>query len=124
MSGNELRHRVRAERKSRHWNQTEVAKRAGMSLRAYQMFESGDSSPQPSNLAAILKAVDLKGVEDSPADGVLTDDGRCATCERPLWPRDVQVFLDTMGAYITSLDEADRLRTIQDLVRQIFKRAS
>lgn len=109
MSTKELAERVRDERKRRKWTQQEMAERASLSLRAYQMFELGQSTPQPGNLRAILAAVDIN------QNG---DNSKAA----PVWPPEVQVFLDVLGAYVMSLPEEDRLKTIHDLTRQIFER--
>jgi transcriptional regulator with XRE-family HTH domain len=110
MSTKELANRVRDERKRRKWTQQEMAERASLSLRAYQMFELGQSTPQPGNLRAILAAVDINQNGDSPEDGA------------PEWPRDVQVFLNMLGAYVMALPEDDRMETIDDVTRQIFER--
>jgi transcriptional regulator with XRE-family HTH domain len=110
MSTDELRTRARTERRRRHLTQEQVAASVGMSARAYQMFEGGQTNPQPANLQAI---VTFLGLENPPSNG----DG-----ERPElgWPADVQVFLDMMGAYLVAMPRAQRLALIHDVTRQIF----
>jgi transcriptional regulator with XRE-family HTH domain len=104
---NELRARVRGERKRRGWTQEETAQRAGVVLRTYQGFESGKSWPQPANLVAILAALEID--EDAnPAD------------EAPGWSGDVAVFLDVIGAYLEQLGDAERLHFMRDETRRIF----
>jgi transcriptional regulator with XRE-family HTH domain len=109
MSNDDLPGRVRAERKRRRLTQEEVAKRAGVSPRAYQMFETRKSVPQAENLRAILAALDI-----DPGD-------ETARATRSSWPRDVQVFLDVMGVYLVTLSDEERMATIHDVTRQIFE---
>lgn len=98
---------ARRVRKERKWTQQDVAERAGVSLRTYQLFENGQSRPQPANLRAILDALDLE------AEG----------SEEPRWEPDVQAYLDTIGYYMESLSDKERRRFISTehrrLVRQI-----
>jgi transcriptional regulator with XRE-family HTH domain len=110
MSTDELRTRARTERRRRHLTQEQVAASVGMSARAYQMFEGGQTKPQPANLQAIVTYLYL---ENPPSNG----DG-----ERPelVWPADVQVFLDMLGAYLVAMTPAQRLAVIHDVTRQIF----
>lgn len=104
---NELRARVRQERKRRGWTQEETAQRAGVVLRTYQGFESGKSWPQPANLVAILAALDIDEDEELGGDA-------------PRWSGDVAVFLDMIGAYLEQLGDAERLRFMRDETRRIF----
>jgi transcriptional regulator with XRE-family HTH domain len=107
----DLAGRARRERRRQGLTQEQVAERAGVSLRAYQMFETRKSVPQSENLRAIL------GVLDIAAEGDAT-----AQTTRSGWPLDVQVFLDVMGAYLVTLSEEVRLSVIHGLTRQIFDR--
>lgn len=112
MSNDDLPARVRAERKRRRLTQEEVADLAGVSLRAYQMFETRKSVPQAENLRSILAALEI-----DPGD-------ETARATRSGWPADVQVFLDVMGAFLSALSEEDRLATIHSVTRQIFESRS
>lgn len=118
MTTQDLRLRVKAERKRRRLTQREVAEEVGLSLRAYQMFETGRSTPQPDNMTAILAFMEL----DGDGNDLSAEDGECPTCGRELWPDLVQTFLDTMGAYLMSLSESDRKRAVHVVTGQIFKR--
>lgn len=102
--------RVRAARKARGWTQAETAERAGISPRAYQNFETSKGTPQGANLRAILRAVDLDTAGEDTADTT-----------RAEWPRDIHVFLDVMGAYLSTLSEPERLEQMHALTRQIFE---
>lgn len=102
--------RVREARKNRGWTQKEMAERVGMSLRAYQAFESRETSPQGANLRAILRVVEMS-----------TEDEDVAEATREEWPRDIRVFLDVMGAYLSSTPEAARSDAMHDITRRIFE---
>lgn len=113
MGDDDLPGRARLERKRRRMTQEQVAEQAGMSLRAYQMFETRKANPQGENLRAILRVLDID------PDGDIT-----AETTRAEWPADVSVFLDVMGSYLVTLPERDRLSVIHDLTRQIFEARS
>lgn len=104
--------RFRARRKALKLSQGAVAQAAEVGLRTVQNFESGGASPQPSNRAAMWAAVG--GDDEAEAAAQPTE-----TVERT-WPADVSVFLDVIGAYLSRFDEAERLRMIHGLTRQIF----
>ncbi|HET7387341.1 MAG TPA: helix-turn-helix transcriptional regulator [Nocardioidaceae bacterium] len=106
----DLPERAFKRRKDRKLTQEQVASGAGVSLRAYQGFESGKSSPQGGNLRAILAFLDID------PDG---DDDAATT--RTTWPADVQVFLDVMGAYLATFPDVERLDAIHNLTAQIFR---
>lgn len=100
--------RVRGERKARGWTQSQMAEAVGMSLRAYQGFETRKNVPQPENLRRIseVAGIDLNGEEGT----------------QETWDPEVQAFLDMMGAYLTYGVAEDRRRAvIHDLTRQIFQ---
>lgn len=109
MSNDDLAARVRAARRQRQLTQEQVAEQAGVSLRAYQMFETRKAVPQPGNLRAILKTLEVDPEGDD-----------TARATRSEWPHAVQVFLDVMGAYLMTLSEDDQLLVIHDVTRQIF----
>jgi transcriptional regulator with XRE-family HTH domain len=104
--------RIREERKRRGLSQQEVADMVGMKLRAYNAFENGKSEPQPANRRAIMRAFDPIAAESSDV-GEETRSG---------WPRDIEVFLDMMGAYLNTLDEDARTDVIHAVTRRIFDR--
>lgn len=100
--------RIAEERVRRDWTQEDVAARAGMSLRAYHSFENGKTRPQGKNMRAILKAFDM---DES------GEDRRDATLES--WPPDIEVFLDMMGAFLSTMPDAERLSFMHDTTRRI-----
>lgn len=100
---------ARARRRRRGWTQAEAAGAAGVSLRTYQMFETGRTIPQGGNLRAILAALDMDADADGAGEQTRTD-----------WPMDIQVFLDVMGAYLATLPGVERLDVIHSLTRQVF----
>lgn len=106
---NEVRAAVRDRRRDLGLTQEQMAARAGVSPRAYQNFEAGKGKPQAANLRAILKAA---GIEDTP--------GALADVIREEWPRDVKVFLDMLGMYLMTMADADRLKFIHRITRDIF----
>jgi transcriptional regulator with XRE-family HTH domain len=104
-----LRTKVRERRKDElKLTQEQMAARAGVSLRAYQNFETGNGWPQPSNLSAIL---DAAGVELPDA---------VAAAARDEWPRDIKVFLDMLGAYLDTMTDEERLAFIHRMTREVF----
>lgn len=110
MNSNDLAARVRRIRKERGLTQQELADRAGLPLRTYQSFESGETRrPQGETLAAILEAV-----------GLTDEDNAVAAQTRSEWPLDVRVFLDMLGAFLTALPEERRMGIIHDVTRQVF----
>lgn len=88
-----------------------MAARAGMSVRAYQNFEGRKGSPQGENLRAILRAVEIDEVGEMRAQ--LTREG---------WTPPIAVFLDMMGAYLSTLDEDTALDVMQAMTRDAFAR--
>lgn len=110
----DLAGRVRAIRKGRKWTQKQMAVEAGMSVRAYQNFETRKGEAQPENLRGILRAAGLD------AEQPVSEDEQVAAETRASWPPVVAVFLDMLGAYLNSLPEGERLEAIHDLTRQVF----
>lgn len=102
--------RVRQARKERRWTQKEMAERAGMSPRAYQMFETRASSPQGENLRAILRAVGMDEAGEAQAEET-----------RESWPVETRVFLDTIGAYMDTMTKEERMEFIHDETRRLFQ---
>lgn len=109
---------VRDERRRRKMTQRQVAEQAGVSLRAYQNFESGESVPQQKNLESILRVVPID-VNEPDLTGA-----RDATISS--WPADVQVFLDMMetyvdlmGGFLATLDEDERRAYIGNVTAYI-----
>lgn len=113
MDGNEpdIRSRARTERKARKWTQKEAATRAGMSLRAYQAFETGETKPQSENMAGIIRALELADEGEGAAVAEQT---------RQSFPLHIQVFLDALGAWMLTMTEEECLRFIGDETRRIF----
>lgn len=106
----DLQDKARAARKQRGWTQERAAQEAGVSLRAYQMFETGKARPQDANMRSILRALELdRGSADT------------AAATRSGWPVPVQVFLDMIGAYLMTMDEETQLEVMSDVTRKIFR---
>lgn len=106
----ELRAKVRSRRKEDlKLTQKQMAKRAGISLRAYQNFENGSGWPQPPNLGAILDAA-----------GVAMEQDAAALATRGEWSRDIKVFLDMLGAYLDTMSDEERLEFIHRMTREVF----
>lgn len=105
---------VRAARKRKRWGQQELAEKAGVSLGVVSNLERGKTRPQPVNERQILKAL---GIE-TPEDAQQIDE------ERREWPRDVAVFLDVMGLFLSGTPEAARADIIHDLMRQVMNHPS
>lgn len=104
-----MREQFRDRRKARG-TQKQAADEIGVSLRTIQNFESGEANPQPANLRKMLNWAGLDmipGAED------------VAIVER-MWPPEISVFLDVIGAYLLRFDEETRLRMIHSITRQIF----
>lgn len=101
---------VRTARKRKRWGQQELATRANVSLGVVSNLERKLTRPQPANERAILAAL---GIESD-------DDARAIDEERRDWPRDVAVFLDVMGLFLSSIPEDARADIIHDLTRQVM----
>lgn len=112
-NGNDLPAQVRAARKARSWTQADLAREAGVGERTIQAFETRESWPQSDNLRAILAAVDLEEASDE-----------VAAATRAAWAPDIQVFLDMMGAFLSTMSDDERRKFTYDLTRQIFNRRS
>jgi transcriptional regulator with XRE-family HTH domain len=103
----QLASQIRQERKSRGMSQEDLAEASGVSLRAVQNAELGKSTPQEGNLLAML---DVLGMRPN------------AEQTRQEWPQDVKVFLDVMGAYLSTLPEATRMSKYRELTLLIVGR--
>lgn len=116
MSNDELVTRARAERRQRGWTQRELADKANVSLRTIQMFESGKTAPQPANQRAILAALGLAPDDVGEATAAAT---------RASWPDHIQVYLDVIGAYVSTFPtEEEQREYIYNDTRAIFARLS
>jgi Predicted transcriptional regulators len=105
---------VRAARKRKRWKQQDVAERAGVSLGVVSNLERKKTRPQPGNERAILTALGIETPEDAHQNDV----------ERREWPRDVAVFLDVMGLFLSGTPEPARADIIHDLMRQVVNHPS
>lgn len=106
--------RYRDQRKRLKLTQRQVAERAGIGLRTYQLFEKGETTPQPANMAAIAAAL---GIDLAPELRVAPPtNGDAPDIE---WPADIDAFVSMMGAFLITLDEDKRRAFIHDLTRWI-----
>lgn len=92
---------VEAARKERGLTQAEVARAAGMSIRAYSNFANGHlkSGLQPKNRRAIREAVGLDVVPQPPI-----------SLEDEELPADVKQFRNFVTAYLMTMSPEDRDR--------------
>lgn len=97
------------ERRRRGLTQQAVAQNAGVSHRAYQDFEGGKTKPQRDTLRKIAEALDLQ-----------IEDADMAQMTREEWPRETQVFLNMLGAFLDTLTTEDRMAFIHEETRRIF----
>jgi transcriptional regulator with XRE-family HTH domain len=124
----DLRRRVRDERKRRRWNQQELAQQSSVSKRTIWGFETGNSWPHEDNLEKILEAVGLQSlnklqglsaVGGTASAGYDADaDVRRQTVES--WPLAIRVFLDALGAYLMTLSEDEQEKYIRDEMLRIM----
>lgn len=105
MSGETYGQKVRRLRKERGWTQDDLAKESGVPKRTLQDVELDKHKTVHRATRAPLNAT--LGIEGDAEE------------ERQSWPNDVQVFLDIMGAWLTTLDEETRLERISQLVRDV-----
>lgn len=108
--GTFLADRVRKARRDKRLSQQELANRAGVTLGVVGNLERGKTKPTPANQRAIMKVLDLDPDEPEGEVG-----------ETRHWPRDVSVFVDVMGLYLSSLPEDERYQVIHDLTRQAMR---
>lgn len=105
--GTSLADRVRRVRKQKGLTQQQLANRAGVGLGVVGNLERGKTRPTPANRLAVMNAL---GLDPNEPEGEVG--------ETRHWPRDVSVFVDVMGLYLTSLPEDERYQVIHDLTRQ------
>lgn len=103
----ELGAAIRGARKARKLTQQELATAARVSLRTIASIEKGEHATQAGNVEAVLRVLDL----DVDAERA-----------RSAWPADVLVFLDMMGAYLSTLPEQQRLARIGEITRRVLYR--
>lgn len=100
----QLASQIRQQRKARGMSQEDLAEASGVSLRAVQNAELGKNTPQEGNLLAMLEVLGM-----APS----------AEATRKSWPRDIQVFLDVMGAYLSTVPEDSRLEKYREMTLHI-----
>lgn len=93
---------IRDARRAKGWTQKQLAERAGVSLRAIQAAEAGESRPQPGNMHALRRALEV----DAQADDT-----------RAAWTDDVHVSLDIIGHMLATFEPDER----EDVVRQLVQ---
>lgn len=108
-SMDELADLVRSERRARGWRQEDLAAQARVSLGTVSNFERKISAPQPGNLRAILRVLELEG---QAGDEVASE-------TRSEWEPDVKAFLDVIGIYLSALPDDERAETIRSITRHI-----
>lgn len=123
-----LADRVREARRARKMSQRELAAAADVSLGMVSNLERQVNVPQPANLRAILRVLDI----DAPPPGglstpVLAEEsgGRleeCETCHRVMWPDEYELLFDMLGAYFNALPPDRRQAASRELVRDVTRR--
>lgn len=105
----QLAEQVREVRKDRKLTQQQLADAADVSLGVVSNFERFFTYPQPGNLRAILRVLDLSDADAEeqadPQEGVLE---RCPRCDRTFWPETYELVFDILGAYMDTLPPAER----------------
>jgi transcriptional regulator with XRE-family HTH domain len=98
--------RVARLRDAQGLTQDQFAAKVGIPKRTLQDLELGNvAKPQRRTREKIDAALGLATPEET----------------REEWPLDVRVFLDMMGAWLSTMGEAERLRFIHDETRRIFE---
>ena len=110
-----LADRVKAARKQARYTQRQLADAAQVSLGVVNNFERYVTFPQPSNLRAILRAVSLDEADalghETPKAAAAVDEETiptCPQCGRTIWPETYELVFDILGAYMDTLDPAER----------------
>jgi transcriptional regulator with XRE-family HTH domain len=105
----EIGRRFAAARKRRGLTQAEVSERSGVSLGAINNLENGRSLPQVANRTAIVSVIgeDIFG-------------GELADAARSAWPKDVQVFIDVLGQYLSVLPPEERATHVSRWMGEIL----
>lgn len=106
-----LAEQAREARKSRGLTQKQTAELAKVSHRAYQDFEGSKTKTQAPNLRRIIDALNLD-----------VTDADLAQMTRDEWPRETQVFLDVLGAYMDTMPAAERMEFIHEETLRLFNR--
>lgn len=104
-----LAEQARAARKAMGLTQKAMAEKAGVSPRAYQDFEGAKTKTQAGNLRQIIDAL-----------GLTPEDADLAQMTRDELPRETQVFLDMLGAYMESMTPDERMEFIRQETRRLF----
>lgn len=112
--------RVRDERKSRRWNQGDLAEAARVSVGTVSNFERGLSFPQPHHLRAILRALDMEG-PGGELDGRDQDDISSAQWFAGL-SDDIRTALQMIGLYLERFSADERDARIREIVKAIIDR--
>lgn len=111
---------VKTRRERLGLDKKELAELAGVNRNTLAALEAGESFNR-STLTKVERA--LQELEDEAgysARPVAGEAGQALAAQtRSQWPQDVQVFLDVMGVYLSSMDDARRRQVIADLIQQI-----
>lgn len=100
--------RVRALRKAKGWTQEELADASGVAYRTVQDIEADKRArPQRGTVLALNRALEIEGDPDD---------------TRASWPADVQVFLDIVGAFLSTMDPDQRHAAIREMTAHLVRR--
>lgn len=105
---------IRAARRAQGLTQEDLARVSGVSVSTIQNIErDAYTKPHPANLEALCEAL---GIDVPDVDG---GDERAAAVRRQM-PRDVEIFLDILGGWLSALDPERRQAEMKFLGQHIF----
>ena len=119
-----LASRVRQERRARKMTQAELAAAADVSLGKVSNLERGRTIPQPANLRAILRVLNIEVPNDqSPVEVEQVGElDICPTCGRVKWPAEYEILFDVLGAYFNRLPVERRQAVFGEIARDVIER--
>lgn len=92
-------------RKERGWTQQQLATESEVPLRTLQNIEADKSQkPHKGTVLALNAALGIEGNAEE---------------TRAQWPRDVQVYLDIIGAFLAKMPEQRRETAMRDITTRI-----
>lgn len=92
-------------RKARKWTQKQLADESGVPLRTLQNIEADKSQkPHKGTILALNSALGIEGNAEE---------------TRAAWPRDIQTYLDIIGAFLDKMPEHRREAAMRDIATRI-----
>lgn len=110
---------IRAARRARGWTQRELARQSGVSNSSIQDLESDVyKRPHEQNLREVARVLDLDFADLMGVGGEGVDPGDSVRVA--IMPRDVRVFLDMLGGWLTGLTPERREKEMKTLTSMVF----